>query len=97
MTNPNKPGFDAAIPKNTGTFDVSQQVLDHQSRLAILEERSKSFATKSDLKDIELQITKSISESMQKVSESTATQTRWVIGTCIACMGFVIAVTKDLI
>ncbi|HIR20905.1 MAG TPA: hypothetical protein IAC89_01595 [Candidatus Aphodousia faecalis] len=48
MTNPDKPGFDAATPKE-GRFDVSQRVLDHQTRLAILEERSQHFATKEDL------------------------------------------------
>ncbi len=32
-----------------GRFNVSNQVLDHQQRLATLEERSRHFATKEDL------------------------------------------------
>lgn len=96
MTNPDSPKFDASSSTDIGTINVTERVLDHQTRLAVLEERSKNFATKTDLKDFELQITTTLSNSMQKISDSLTTQTRWLAGTCIACVAIIVTLVVSI-
>lgn len=49
MTSPSSPGFDAESTKGGGTFNISEQVLNHQKRIDVLEERSKHQVTKEEL------------------------------------------------